>query len=276
MEFSVERLQARTTEFLFLDREVTISGYQGDYVFETINSTHRFYEDDLLNFLAHIDFNGSDIIDVGANLGNHTVNLALVNENSTVVSIEPFEENIKLLNSNVEKNGISDQVTIVKSAAGDSVESLQISHIDASNLGAIKVEPTSLVENQLTVRQIRLDDLSKHRDVGLIKIDVEGFEANVLRGARELIGKHRPVIVTEAHSPVAYRTLARLLSDYDYVPLAIRGKSDNYIWASVGKTLPKNRFEQVSNLAEVLDRRESRVQLLKRINRLEASINGSS
>src|SRR5699024_8138413 len=233
----------------------------------------KFYEDDLLGFLAHIDLSGLDIVDVGANIGNHTVNFGLSHEDSRIISVEPFGANLKILRTNISDNGLSRRVDVIEAAAGDETGDLALSNIDSSNFGAVtvaKVEPGGTDE---MVHQVRLDQLNEIGAAGLLKIDVEGFESNVISGATELIAEFRPIIVTEAHTASSYRSISSLLAAHDYVPIAILGRSDNFIWASIGKTLSQSKFIQITKLAEILGARDFRKHVLRRLARIDNEVN---
>lgn len=268
-----EELQEAETEIRQAAHKVNVSGYQGEYIFETLKSSGSFYEEELLNFLAHIDLKGSTILDVGANIGNHTLGFALSHPTSRIVSIEPYAANLRMLKINIDKNGLTDRVNVIEAAAGNADENLQIYRTNPSNLGAVTVRrPDHTAADESSVRQIRLDDIEVYDGVGMVKIDVEGFELAVLQGAADLIRKHRPIIITEAHSPDAYRDIAALLAEYSYLPVSIRGRSDNFVWASPGTVLTETQFRQLLRLSDLMDRRELRGKVVKRLNLIESEL----
>lgn len=260
--------RTESTEFDFGGSKVQIKGYEGDYIFEVIKSGHRFYEDDLLEFLAYLNLGKSCIVDVGANIGNHTINFGLTHTDSDIVAVEPFSGNLRLLRQNIASNGLSGRVTVIEAAAGDANDPLEILDVNPENYGATSVQATGENIGNILVQQVRLDEIPEATTVGLLKIDVEGFEPNVIRGADRLIREQRPVIITEAHSPIAYRALSRLLSVHEYVPIAIRGRSANFVWVSIGETVSANQFSQLCKLADILEKRDFRRLALKRLSRI--------
>ncbi len=69
---------------------------------------------------------------------------------------------------------------------------------------------------------IRLDDYAaEHFAPGFVKIDVDGAEFDVLRGASLLLRKHRPAIVLEVHSRELERDCGRLLVEHGYLPTIV-------------------------------------------------------
>lgn len=83
----------------------------------------------------------------------------------------------------------------------------------------------------MTCKQYRLDDMIDARDCDCIKIDVEGYECPVLRGATELIKRRRPVIFLEAHFSVlkevsgdSNESLFELINSLGYTPFTYQGE----------------------------------------------------
>jgi FkbM family methyltransferase len=135
-------------------------------------------------------------IDVGANVGIHTLAIAQhVSEGGAVVAFEPHPVNHRLLLHNLEQN--------------------HLHHVAAENFGLAEAPATltgtgraeggnwslaSQGDYRFEVRLMRLDDyLCDHPlpRLDLMKLDVEGAEVRVLRGARQTIERFRPSIVFE-------------------------------------------------------------------------------
>ena len=74
-----------------------------------------------------------------------------------------------------------------------------------------------------------LDPFLKDLDVGLIKIDVEGAEVNVLRSAAETIRRCRPVIITEAPTEEEFEAIRAVLPAH-YAPSKRYNATPTYIW----------------------------------------------
>ena len=182
---------------------ITIQGIRGDHIFEQVRQTRSFYENDLLERIDLLTGNrASVIIDVGANIGNHAIFFSKV-LGARVVCFEPNPIAVKLLRSNLELNGVTEQVTIMQVAASDCPGLLQLKSGATSNLGTTKVFEGKHC-GDAEVAAGTLDDTvtatltSRHERIALIKIDVEGFEVRVLLGALKTIEDHLPLIVIEA------------------------------------------------------------------------------
>jgi len=153
-----------------------------------------WYELDLLEDARERVTGPGTALDVGAHIGNHAVWFALAC-GLDVVSIEPNPDTLKRLTANVEANPGANIRTIhaavgKKPGRGTSVPG------PAGNTGMAKVE----IGRTGDLPVITLDSLDV-QDVRLIKIDVEGTAAAVLRGARRLIRRDRPVIYAEVDDP---------------------------------------------------------------------------
>lgn len=160
------------------------------------------YERDALDaafdFLKKADLIDGVALDVGANLGNHS--LYLSHHFEKVVSFEPNPTLFTLLSANASLAG---NIEARPFGLSDAAGSASLQYISDYNSGEASVAPkkspqsSKLVEIELK----RLDDIADlpGERIGLIKIDVENLEINVLKGARETILRDRPVIFFEQH-----------------------------------------------------------------------------
>ena len=156
---------------------------------------------------------GAIAIDVGANIGTHTLALAkIVGPSGMVHSFEPQEELCELLRANVEANDL-ENVTVYCSAAGARKGVAKMPRIDysgANNFGALQVGHG---EREVTVTAI--DDLELTK-VDLIKVDVEGAEAEVIGGARNTLKRARPILYVENNQPDKAAGLVDLIRGMGY------------------------------------------------------------
>jgi FkbM family methyltransferase len=158
---------------------------------------------------------GDVVLDVGANIGTHTVAFAKqVTEKGVVVAFEPQRLTFQLLCGNVALNALTNVIchnAVVSDTAG-SVLIPALNPATARNFGSLKAEGHEQGE---PVPAIRIDDLPLAR-CSLIKIDVEGAEARVLAGARATIAARRPVLFVENNSEERSPALLRLLNELGY------------------------------------------------------------
>jgi FkbM family methyltransferase len=167
---------------------------------------------------------GDVVVDVGANVGYMT-SLAAVRAGAagSVVAFEPHPVVFELLSANVARWGGRDLavVTAHRLALSDHAGTAELNAGAAfdANMGLSALEPAGVARPEdvlVPVEVKRLDDVIGERRVGLLKIDVEGHEAAVLRGGLELLqsGRIRDVIF-EDHDPYPDDS-TRLLEDAGY------------------------------------------------------------
>jgi FkbM family methyltransferase len=171
---------------------------------------------------------GDRCVDVGANVGVHTVRLAkLAGQHGKVIAIEPDPEVIRRAQRNVALNGL-ETVRLVNAAASDQPGEMQLyrpSPWDTNRARASLLHHPYLTGAATTVPVVTLDDVCAGGRVSLIKIDVEGHEAAVVRGAAATIAREMPSIVFE-YAPELLESAAQSpflwLAERGYVMFAIR------------------------------------------------------
>lgn len=196
--------QSKVVTFLIADT--------GDRIGAHIARTRRFYEEDLLSD-AQSRYRGGDIVDVGAHIGNHTVFFAKI-IGAHVHSFEPNKPVYRQLIHNLKANVLQKQVTAYPWALGkDSGKATVYMPENATNTGMAKV---AYGEGECPV--VRLDDvLDPERKVGIIKIDVEGAELEVLYGASKTIERWHPLLYVEVGDDVKrYVKIRNFLKKFGY------------------------------------------------------------
>jgi FkbM family methyltransferase len=135
----------------------------------------------------------STVIDVGANLGFFTRLFVERSFCAKVLAIEPEPRNVTALREGAARWGRG-RVEIIEAAVADITGTVYL-NVDPRNHS-----DHQLASEGLPVRAVRLDDLVTERGVqhvGMIKVDVQGAEARVLQGGREVLAQHRPLIFIE-------------------------------------------------------------------------------
>ena len=168
-----------------------------------------------LSLLFQVLKPGAVVVDVGANIGTHTVALARhVTSSGVVFAFEPQRLTFQLLCANIALNALVN-VKCVNAAVGDTPSQTRIPALNPtlqSNFGAMKAEGHAQGE---LVDVIRIDDLQLAR-CNLMKIDVEGMEARVLAGARKTVSTLRPVLFVENNSEDGSSATLKALDDLGY------------------------------------------------------------
>jgi FkbM family methyltransferase len=158
------------------------------------------YEEYLAELFGHLVEPGHRCIDVGANVGVHTVRLAkLVGQGGEVIAIEPDARLARRAEHNVRLNGL-DNVRIVRAAASDraggQVQLYRAAVTDSNRARASLLPHQYLTGEAEQVPAVTVDECCDG-PVSLIKIDVEGYEAAVVTGAAATIAAYAPSIIFE-------------------------------------------------------------------------------
>ena len=151
---------------------------------------------DLFSLLSDLDLDAAKmtIADVGANIGNHSVQYSRAF--GRVLSFEPNPRVYDLLEANTKRLG---NVKAFPFGLGRG-KSRRTIREKWDNLGESSAVHDIDADHEFEMDVFALDDLSrKLGKVDVMKIDVEGMEMDVLMGARKLISKDRPVICLEQH-----------------------------------------------------------------------------
>lgn len=160
---------------------------------------------------------GQVAVEVGANIGAHTLHLArLVGPSGLVMAFEPQRIVFSLLCANLVLNE-QFQAVPIRAALGTQPGVIKVPTLDPwarQNFGGLDLRGRSAGED---VQIATLDSYSLP-GLRLLKIDVEGMETEVLRGATKTIATHRPVIYTENDRRERSVELISLLFELGYQP----------------------------------------------------------
>jgi FkbM family methyltransferase len=154
-----------------------------------------FYEREELSIIEEYFPRGGVLLDIGANIGNHSVFAGYFLFPSQIIVIEPNPAACRILDINIRLNNFSRLVDMSLSRFG---------FADAAGLAVAVTPPGNLGGTRLDACQrtgglplVRGDDVLLGRRVDFIKLDVEGMELRVLDGLSEVIRAHRPGMLVE-------------------------------------------------------------------------------
>lgn len=179
---------------------ITFGKYEKQFLEMTVEALTELTQGD--------GFKDGVCLDVGANIGNHALFYSTIFKR--VIAFEPNPIAYKLLEANVLKNHIAN-IDVCTVALGAKKEKKILSVCD-ENLGMSSLfkdaknnfqdtknnQPSLDIEIKIEVGDDLIRELLHDQSaISFIKLDVEGFEADALRGLRQTIIKHRPVIAVE-------------------------------------------------------------------------------
>jgi FkbM family methyltransferase len=166
------------------------------------------YEPFLQSVLIDCAEPGTIVVDVGANVGLHTLPLAKrVGASGRVIAFEPDPENYRLLLRNIEVNGLASRVTVHRLGLSDKTGAAPLYQC-AENRGGLSLRAQNVetsgaslapVEVQLVIGD---DVLPREWPISLVKIDVEGAEPLVIKGMERTLTDHREAVLAFEFSPL--------------------------------------------------------------------------
>ena len=222
----------------------SIATLSNDYITKEILS-FGWYEKPFLSLLRYlildkkIDSNQKSVfIDVGANIGNHSIFFSNVVDK--VIAIEPNPICLNLFNASLQINGI-ENVEIIPKGVSENKETLKLNFNMNHMGGGTFLQPNKTKkERELFDRILNLEDakkgsfkkleveldsldnllkdrISKDQAVKLLKIDAEGFEPKIFNGAKNILKQHSPTVAFEAHGKDHFKKISEILIEEGYL-----------------------------------------------------------
>ncbi|EGK8061560.1 FkbM family methyltransferase [Campylobacter lari] len=182
-----------------------LPNFKNDYIQSHIFLTHSFYSENQLKKIDKYLSEESIVLDIGANIGNHSIYWSLISNVKAIYSFEPIKNTFDILQKNIYINNIKDKIQIFNIALGKENSYADIKFYDSNNIGATQITQKNpshpSAANVQNIQIVKLDEFInsnfQYEKIDMIKIDVEGFENNVLAGAVNTIEKYHPTIVIE-------------------------------------------------------------------------------
>jgi FkbM family methyltransferase len=206
---------------------VTVHAGQAAGLFLSIDPRYEaqygagLHEKSLLECLASHLRQGEVFYDVGAHIGFVTlVGARLVGLEGKVFAFEADPENSSRVLDHARMNSLP-QIEVVRSAVWSECKTLSFERAsDASsrNTGAV-VQPAenSNAAEVISIQAVTLDRFAEeHRAPNVIKIDVEGAESEVLKGAEAVFREAKPMLICEVHHAEACAAVSEWLARRDY------------------------------------------------------------
>ena len=175
--------------------------FADDDIQSTIVQTGNYYDKAALDFICKKwrngkignELYGSSFIDVGANIGNHSLYFFNECHASSSYNFEPIKDTFEILKKNIILNKLSKKAYLYNVALGSQNGKASLSYYDPRNIGMAQITG----DNNGDLQVIALDDLDIQDNVKFVKIDVEGFELNVIQGMQKTLKKYKPYIMIE-------------------------------------------------------------------------------
>lgn len=142
------------------------------------------------------------IVDVGANIGTMTVRFAKLASLGKIIAFEPSLQTYNRLIKHIEINNLTN-IIAVNQGVGYKSGAFKLYKVVETNPGMNRILPNNLSDEVLEFEYISVSTLEKEleklqvKKVDLIKIDVEGYEYQVLKGAEKILDLYKPMLFIE-------------------------------------------------------------------------------
>jgi FkbM family methyltransferase len=235
---------------------------KGDAISCRMRKYGTFYERDLLEYSRAILSElppGGLVVDIGANLGNHSVYWAALSARH-VVSIEANPALTDILTENLESNAPASSFTVVSGGAGEqsALGRVRLSHRapDQYGLAGVDVDARLRREDDGVFEIHPLGEWlarSGHADepVRLLKIDVEGAEIPVLCGATPVLDRDRPEIFAEAATRTERNALDAALAPWGYGRIRRFCSTPTWHYSTQSNSLTRWRWRRLGDAARL-------------------------
>jgi len=162
------------------------------------------FEDDEIDFFQKILVSDHKpiIFDVGANIGIHTIKWLKQNPKAISYAFEPSSETRAMLERNIARNHLTERVKILKQAVSDREGVADFFECEDNAFSSLKDTQRKQAIRSISVPVTTIDQFVETNHItkiSLLKIDVEGFETEVIAGALETLKHLKPDLFVEIY-----------------------------------------------------------------------------
>jgi FkbM family methyltransferase len=209
-----------------------------DFIYNNSVLKNEFWDEEIVDEILKYLEDDSDILDIGANIGLITLGILkkAKDQNKQFKNIHCFECDPKSISLLIPNTSPFENVKIYPFALSNKQELCNITTLN-QNMGCNYIYSSKdekitnnydysklfytdahIKNNNIHIVGVPLDSIKYHFEskISIIKIDVEGYEINVLEGAQKLIQEHRPIIICEVFEKINFDKLLEFFEKVDY------------------------------------------------------------
>lgn len=255
--------------------EIVLPDAEEDYIQQNLLKTGKPYELDMLQNMRQRIGEGDLVLDVGANVGNHTLYLAAV-ARARVIAFEPNAQLCSALHDSISRNGLEDLVSVQTLGLGREKSFAHFEKSIPENLGAQALEL-----GQGDIEVVTLDSLQLDTTVRAIKIDVEGMELAVIQGGRACIERDRPILYVECQDETNFRQVLSWAQTHSYTYWEAFNATPTHLFLPAETVSLEQRIDHLNAqnaireyrlTAKLRQSRELEAEATAEIKRLEAGL----
>lgn len=195
------RLKGKNYEIKARNSKFYLPYIRTDEIQKTIFKYKDYMEIDTLDKICKKWRNGiiektiknSAVLDIGANIGNHTLYFLNECDAQFVYCFEPANDTFQILTRNIKINNLEDKVQLMHVGVGSISGHARIKQQRQHDTGFTQLEKSETGD----IAIVSIDDMDIQENIGFIKIDVEGFELEVIKGMEKKLKSDKPLIMIE-------------------------------------------------------------------------------
>ena len=196
---------------------------KNDTISNVVLTNNGIWEENISKIMAEHYIEGTDMLDIGANLGLNTLRMNQIKPiTGTCHLFEPQSDVFTLLDFNTKKL----KRKLYNFALSNNCGIVSFNQND-NNIGATKMSNNDDISG-ISVTSISLDSIPFTNKISLVKMDCEGFEINVLKGGKKFFNKYKPKLIIEMWTENV-EEVTKELKNMNYVLLNHIG-FDDYIF----------------------------------------------
>lgn len=236
-------------------QNLSLSGYKNEKYFMS-HQNDKLVDLDLLSLAKTSIKPGTTVLDVGANIGYFSIVMSqIVGRRGVVHAFEPYKETVKILKHNLSQNKINN-VHIYEFGVGSSTHVAHISFPEDHLGGAFVSDSYKIKTGKYSTEEIRIQMLDEiYKEIGIdscrfMKVDIEGYETEFLKGATNFIQEMKPIAIIEANHWCLNAFNRQSLPDYieevkKHFPIVYAFDQENFLDLSNDRQLHKFYQENI-------------------------------
>lgn len=202
---------------------------------------------------------GMHVVDIGANRGYYTlIEAKEVGKSGKVYAVEPEPINFEFLKKNIKLNSYDDRVELHNLAIGDKTGEVAFEITEKSNLHKVALDAQSKNDSHIKVKMTTLDNLLGNKRVDYVRMDVEGYEWNILKGMEKMLSKNdnlkifievHPELIKgyQGHVKEIINTFIKFDFNLDYLLMISRSTAPSIFSKVVGSPFPPEKIIRYKN-----------------------------
>ena len=209
----------------------------------------KYWESNSRYIFSELCKTSNVILDIGSYSGIYSIIASKVNKKADIYAFEPNPNMFDVSKKNFKINNLRN-IKVFNIAISDVVGESYLFQNHENYTSVYSLKESKNDGARFKVETITLDEVIKNQNINkidLIKIDIEGFELNAIKGFKSNIQTFQPIMIIECLTEIDIRNIHDFLKEYGYEKVFQINGNDfdqrNYLWIPASKNYLLNKFE---------------------------------